>query len=63
MALASSTRVLQRLRSSNSTCVRLKNPLPKFPRVTRASHAVLLIGQQHDIPIIRLHQIRATLVC
>src|SRR6266852_826852 len=40
---------------------KIKNPLPKFPRVTPSSHAVLLIGQQHDIPVIRLHQTQGAL--
>ncbi len=39
----------------------IKNPLAKLPRVAPSSHAVLLIGQQHAIPVIRLHQTQGAL--
>jgi hypothetical protein len=35
--------------------------LAKFPREAPSSHAVLLIGQQHDIPVIRLHETQGAL--
>jgi hypothetical protein len=40
----------------------VKNPLAKFPREAPSSHAVLLIGQQHDIPVIRLHETQGALI-
>jgi hypothetical protein len=34
----------------------IKSPSAKFPWVAPSSHAVLLLGQRHDIPGIRLHK-------
>jgi hypothetical protein len=35
--------------------------LAKLPRVAPSSHAVLLVGQQHDIPVTRLHKTQGAL--
>jgi hypothetical protein len=36
--------------------------LAKLPRVAPSSHAVLLVGQQHAIPVIRLHKTQGALL-
>ena len=34
----------------------VKDSLPKLRRITPSAHAVLLVGQQHASPVIRLHE-------
>jgi len=39
----------------------IKNPSSKLRRVAASGHAVLLVRQQHDIPVIRLHKTQGAL--
>ncbi len=38
-----------------------KDPLVELRGIAASCHAVLLLGQQHDIPVIRLHQTQGAL--
>jgi integrase len=40
----------------SASCDQVKDSLPKLRRITPSAHAVLLLGQQHGSPIIRLHK-------
>src|SRR6266581_3262076 len=42
-------------------CEQIKNPSAKLCWVATSCHAVLLAGQQHDIPVIRLHETQGAL--
>ena len=39
----------------------IKNPSSKLRWVAASCHAVLLVGQQHDIPVIGLHETQGAL--
>jgi len=54
--LVADAEVARDITHTSANCDQIKDSLPKLRRIAPSAHAVLLLGQQHGSPVIRLHE-------